>query len=105
MDHRRAGELAPLPPDERVREEQLHLGFTPLTCHACGSEVEVRKAGPAQTSIQWTCGVRCPQPDGSPSGPNARTCPLLAGAIAAAVVDGRIAVGDAAWGAGSDDVQ
>jgi len=101
MNGRNTGVLAPLPPDHEVQQEQLYAGFAPLVCHGCGAQLLIRKAGPSQTSIQWTAPARCPDlpPAGSRSRPAAGSCGILASLVHDAVHDGRIAVGDADWSA------
>jgi hypothetical protein len=99
MNGRSTGVLAPLPPDHEVQHEQLYAGFAPLVCHGCGSQVLVRKAGPAQTSIQWTGPARCPDLPAAGARAAAATCGTLACLVAEAVADGRVVQGDADWSA------
>jgi hypothetical protein len=55
----------------------LERGLVPVRCHACASEVRVRKSSAAQTSVQW-------------SGDPAATCPEFASRVAAGEVGARI---------------
>ncbi|MFI9505929.1 hypothetical protein [Nocardia sp. NPDC052566] len=48
---RRAAVLAQTVVD---KQRYLEEGMTPLRCHACRSEVLVRKSSAHQTSVQWT---------------------------------------------------
>lgn len=55
----------------------LERGLVPVRCHACASEVRVRKSSAAQTSVQW-------------SGDPAATCPEFASRVAAGELGARI---------------
>jgi hypothetical protein len=62
----------------------------PVECARCGTTVEVSKASPAQTSIQWygessSCPLRAELAVGD-------TCPSLSDSIRDAVLAGRLEV-------------
>ena len=81
--------------------EFLESGLTPVRCHACLSEVRVRKASVAQTSVQWssdpaaTCPEFAARVAAGELGARIDTCPKLRASIEDAVADGRLAVPDA----------
>lgn len=70
-------------------------GMTSFSCPACANRVLVRKNGPAQTTVQWTESLRCPElaravvEIGRPLTPS---CTVMNGAIDDAVLSGRIAI-------------
>jgi hypothetical protein len=78
--------------------EFLESGLTAVRCGTCASEVGVRKASPAQTSVQWRTdpAATCPEFAGRVAAgePGARidTCPMLRSAIEEAVASGVVAV-------------
>jgi hypothetical protein len=81
--------------------EFLERGLIPVWCHACPSEVRVRKASPAQTSVQWSAdpAASCPEfaarVAAGELGARIDTCPKLRESIEQAVAAGRLAVPDA----------
>jgi hypothetical protein len=78
------------------RDEQLNGEFRALTCRQCGTEVQVRKRSPQQTSVQWQRAAtdRCPfLARSSPTDPPVESCPELSGTIRAAVEAGLIPAG------------
>ncbi len=78
----------------------LEHGLAPVRCHACASEVLVRKASAAQTSVQWSAdpAATCPEfatrVAAGEVGARIDTCPKLRASIEDAVDDGRLAVPD-----------
>lgn len=78
----------------RDRERYLRSGLVSVDCRFCHVAVEVKKLGPAQTSVQWNSEAtrRCAyfneirEAGGDPA--RARSCPKLAGSIKHAVVEG-----------------
>jgi len=78
--------------------EYLTTGLAPVTCAACSTEVLVRKASQAQTSIQWQSSPAksCPEfaarvAEGELSA-RIDTCPRLREAIERAVTVGAVVV-------------
>lgn len=80
--------------------EFLTGGLCPVTCHACGTRVLVKKNSPQHTSIQWTtdaassCPVFAGQAAAGATTALLDTCAKLGEAITDAVRDGLLAVGD-----------
>jgi hypothetical protein len=80
--------------------EFLEAGLTRVSCHACRSEVLVRKASPIHTSVQWTSdpAATCPefaaQVAAGEVGARIDTCPKLRESIEAAVTRGDLVVPD-----------
>ncbi|MGW4350808.1 ferredoxin [Nocardia sp. NPDC004582] len=81
--------------DDRLRS----VPMTPVRCHACTAQVEVRKSSREQTSIQWNAvaSMAClERPAGNPQRPE----PLFAGcgplrdSVAAAIRDGSLRLAD-----------
>ncbi|MDV3132696.1 hypothetical protein [Mycobacterium sp. 29Ha] len=78
----------------RDRERYLRSGLVSVDCRFCHVAVEVKKLGPAQTSVQWNSEAtrRCAyfkeirEAGGDPA--RERSCPKLAGSIKHAVVEG-----------------
>jgi hypothetical protein len=78
----------------RDRERYLTSGLVSVDCRFCHSAVQVKKLGPAHTSVQWTAEAsqRCAffteirQSGGETA--RARTCPRLADSIKHAVAEG-----------------
>jgi hypothetical protein len=81
--------------------EFLEHGLTPVRCHSCLTEVRVRKASAAQTSVQWSAdpAATCPEfaalVAAGAVGARIDTCPKLRESIEHAVADGLLAVPDA----------
>jgi hypothetical protein len=79
---------------ERDRQRYLTSGLVPVDCRFCHVSVEVKKLGPAYTSVQWNseasqrCAyfneIRCA--GGDPA--RARACPKLSDSIRHAVSEG-----------------
>jgi hypothetical protein len=78
----------------RDRERYLRSGLVSVDCRFCHVTVEVKKLGPAHTSVQWNAEAtrRCAyfneirESGGDPA--RERSCPKLAGSIKHAVVEG-----------------
>ncbi len=81
--------------------EFLEHGLSPVGCHACPTEVLVRKASAVQTSVQWSAdpAATCPEfaalVAAGEVGARIDTCPKLREAIEDAVAAGRLVVPDA----------
>ncbi|TDV52384.1 hypothetical protein [Actinophytocola oryzae] len=80
--------------------EYLNTGLVPVSCAVCATEVLVRKASRAQTSVQYQSSpaTSCPEfaarvADGELSA-RIDTCPRLRESIERAVVTGAVAVPD-----------
>ncbi|PXX07717.1 hypothetical protein [Mycolicibacterium moriokaense] len=78
----------------RDRERYLTSGLVTVDCRFCHSAVQVKKLGPAHTSVQWNAEAsqRCAyfteiRQSGGDSA-RARTCPRLADSIKHAVAEG-----------------
>jgi hypothetical protein len=78
----------------RDRERYLTSGLVSVDCRFCHSVVQVKKLGPAHTSVQWNAEAsrRCAyfteiRQSGGESA-RARTCPRLADSIKHAVAEG-----------------
>jgi hypothetical protein len=78
----------------RDRERYLTSGLVSVDCRFCHSAVQVKKLGPAHTSVQWNAEAsqRCAffteiRQSGGESA-RARTCPRLADSIKHAVAEG-----------------
>jgi hypothetical protein len=79
---------------DRDRERYLTSGLVSVDCRFCHSTVQVKKLGPAHTSVQWNAEAsqRCAyfteirQSGGEPA--RARSCPRLADSIKHAVAEG-----------------
>jgi hypothetical protein len=78
----------------RDRERYLTSGLVSVDCRFCHSAVQVKKLGPAHTSVQWNTEAsrRCAyfteiRQSGGESA-RARTCPRLADSIKHAVAEG-----------------
>ena len=79
---------------ERDRERYLTSGLVSVDCRFCHVAVQVKKLGPAQTSVQWSsqATARCAvfseirATGGDPA--RARSCPKLADSIRHAVAEG-----------------
>ncbi|MEU7630730.1 hypothetical protein AB0C34_12180 [Nocardia sp. NPDC049220] len=82
------------------RQRYLEDGLTPLRCHACRSEVLVRKSSSHQTSVQWLGdpAERCPvfaelRANGlGPGRPD--SCPNLERTIEGAVAEGVLEIAE-----------
>jgi hypothetical protein len=82
------------------RRFYVEIGFTPVTCGACGVEALVKKNSHKHTSVQWTgaAAAACPEiaaaraadPRGLVLG-----CPRLSESIEEAVRSGAVVVPDA----------
>lgn len=78
----------------RDRERYLTAGLVPVDCRFCHVSVEVKKLGPAHTSVQWSTEAtrRCAyfseirESGGDPA--RSRSCPKLADSIKHAVAEG-----------------
>jgi hypothetical protein len=78
----------------RDRERYLTSGLVSVDCRFCHVTVEVKKLGPAHTSVQWNAGAtqRCAyfadirKSGGDPA--REKSCPKLAGSIKHAVAEG-----------------
>lgn len=78
----------------RDRERYLTSGLVSVDCRFCHATVEVKKLGPAHTSVQWNTEAtrRCAyftdirESGGDPA--RARSCPKLAGSVKHAVAEG-----------------
>jgi hypothetical protein len=78
----------------RDRERYLTSGLVSVDCRFCHVAVQVKKLGPAHTSVQWNAEAsqRCAyfteirQSGGEPA--RVRTCPKLADSIKHAVAEG-----------------
>lgn len=67
--------------------------MTPFTCPSCDNRVLVRKNGHAQTSVQWTEGLRCPVLQAASTAAERSlidSCPHLNHAVDEAVLAGDI---------------
>jgi hypothetical protein len=79
----------------------LERGLVPVRCRACASEVRVRKASAAHTSVQWssdpaaTCPEFAARVAAGEVGARIDTCPKLRESIEDAVATGALAVPDA----------
>ena len=79
---------------QRDRERYLTSGLVSVDCRFCHAVVQVKKLGPAHTSVQWNAEAsqRCAyfteirQSGGEPA--RARSCPRLADSIKHAVAEG-----------------
>lgn len=79
---------------QRDRERYLSSGLVSVDCRFCHVSVEVKKLGPAQTSVQWNTGAsrRCAyfaeirESGGDPA--RVKACPRLADSIKHAVAEG-----------------
>jgi hypothetical protein len=75
------------------RRAYLEDDLTELACLRCAARVRVRKASPAQTSVQWSVRAagQCTEFAGrrEPSAP-VRTCAALRDSIERAVCEGRL---------------
>ncbi|HEY7593220.1 MAG TPA: hypothetical protein VH969_08695 [Actinophytocola sp.] len=86
---------------EANTREFLDSGLTPVRCHACATEVRVRKASELQTSVQWsadpasTCPEFAARVAAGELSARIDTCPKLRASIEDAVAAGRLAVPDA----------
>jgi hypothetical protein len=78
----------------RDRERYLTSGLVSVDCRFCHVAVDVKKLGPAQTSVQWSAEAtrRCAyfadirESGGDPA--REKSCPKLAGSIKHAVAEG-----------------
>jgi hypothetical protein len=79
---------------QRDRDRYLNAGLVSVDCRFCHVSVEVKKLGPAQTSVQWNSEAsrRCAyfneirESGGEPA--RTRSCPKLADSIKHAVAEG-----------------
>jgi hypothetical protein len=79
---------------QRDRDRYLSSGLVSVDCRFCHIAVQVKKLGPAHTSVQWTAEAtqRCAyfneirQSGGDPA--RTRACPKLADSIKHAVAEG-----------------
>jgi hypothetical protein len=79
---------------QRDRERYLRSGLVSVDCRFCHVSVDVKKLGPAHTSVQWNteASQRCAyfseirQAGGQPA--RERSCPRLADSIKHAVAEG-----------------
>ncbi|BBY45544.1 hypothetical protein [Mycolicibacterium celeriflavum] len=79
---------------QRDRERYLRSGLVSVDCRFCHVSVDVKKLGPAHTSVQWNAEAsqRCAyfseirQSGGDPA--RAKSCPRLADSIKHAVAEG-----------------
>jgi hypothetical protein len=79
---------------QRDRERYLTSGLATVDCRFCHVSVDVKKLGPAHTSVQWSSAAtrRCAffseirESGGDPA--RARSCPKLADSIKHAVAEG-----------------
>ena len=79
---------------QRDRERYLNSGLVSVDCRFCHVSVNVKKLGPAHTSVQWNgeASRRCAffremrESGGEPA--RARSCPKLADSIKHAVAEG-----------------
>jgi hypothetical protein len=79
---------------QRDRERYLTAGLVSVDCRFCHASVDVKKLGPAHTSVQWNseASQRCAyfnevRESGGESA-RTRTCPKLADSIKHAVAEG-----------------
>jgi len=84
------GSVEPGRPSWTDRDEQLSAGFHELTCPGCGLSVLVRKMHAGQTSTQWTRSPTCAHLARDAIGRPGEHCPVLAGAVGAAVRSGEL---------------
>lgn len=81
--------------------EFLESGLVPVRCHACATQVRVRKASEMQTSVQWSSdpAASCPEfaerVAGGELSARIDTCGKLRESIEDAVASGLLAVPDA----------
>ena len=88
---------------ETAADKRLYveIGFTPVTCQACGVEVGVKKNSQKHTSVQWTAAARagCEEFAGDKAADDTYAlrlgCGRLKASIEAAVRDGEVVVPDA----------
>ena len=79
---------------QRDRERYLTAGLVSVDCRFCHASVDVKKLGPAHTSVQWNseasqrCAYFTEVRESGGESARTRTCPKLADSIKHAVAEG-----------------